>query len=232
MRLNGKINQISGSSISIELDEELNKLRLRQLANGKRPSVQVDIEDGRHISPDQRKKIWALIGDYADYTGYDPLEMEAWLKAFYYADTGSEAFSMASCSMETASKFLNFVIDFGFQNDIPWKLKTLDAIPSAYPLMMQCLKHRRCVICGKRAEIDHEPPIGSGRNRDEVDNRNFKFFPLCHVHHMIRHQKGIEWFEDFYHIKPVKLDEETLIALGLNTRKQFDLFDFNAKGVG
>jgi hypothetical protein len=148
-----------------------------------------------------------------------------WTKAYYMAETGSDYFSMSTMSMEQASHYLSYVIDFGFAHDIPWKKKNLDAIPSDYPLIMQCLKHRMCIICGKHAEIDHEPPIGAGRNRNDIDNRKYKFMPLCTTHHCIRHDKGIDWFMDFYHIKPVKLDEPTLISLKLNTRAQFQRFD-------
>lgn len=227
LTINGTIEAIQGDVITVKVapGEQVNVLRIRQLANGKQPSVAVDIEDGRMISPDQRKKIWALIGDYADATGYSPLEMEQWVKACYMAESGRDYFSMSSCSMSQAAEFLTYVIDFGFEHELPWKTKHMDAIPSGYPLMMQCLKHRMCVICGKHAEIDHEPPIGRGRNRNDIDNRRFKFFPLCHSHHMMRHSLGIDAFCTLFHIKPVKLDEEALISLKLNTRSQFDRYD-------
>lgn len=227
MRLDGEITAISGATITVSLTggRDVDTLRVAQLAAGRRPSVSIDVEDGRSISPEQRRKVWALLNDYADFTGYNPLEMEAWVKAYYMAETGSDYFSLSDCSMSKATEFLNYVIDFGFANDIPWQTKHLDSIPSDYPLMMQCLKHRMCVICGKHADIDHEPPIGSGRNRNEIDNRRYKFFPLCRVHHTIRHDLGIDAFIDHYHIKPVKLDEAALISLKLNTKADFNQFD-------
>ncbi|NVO88918.1 hypothetical protein HWN39_10550 [Lactobacillus rhamnosus] len=225
MLVNGKLQAIRGNQVTVDLDEPINRLRVSQLADGCQPSVSLDIADGRSISPDQRKKIFAMIGDYADFTGYEPEEMEAWLKWFYQAKTGIGNLSMATMSKEQANKFLTFVIDFGFENGIPWKTKHLDSIPSSYPLIMQCLKHRMCVICGKHADIDHEPPIGSSGNRHNIDNRRYKFLPLCRIHHTIRHQIGIDSFMSLYHIKPVKLDDPTLISLRLNTQTQFDQFD-------
>jgi hypothetical protein len=225
MWLTGKLKGIKGTEVTIRLDDAPDLLRLRQLSAGRQPSVQIDVADGRSISPDQRKKAWALINDFAWYTGYSPLEMEQVLKANYMALTGTDYFSMANTSMENAAGFIASILDYGFDNGIPWQLKNMDAIPDDYPLMMQCLKHRVCVICGKRAEIDHEPPIGRGYDRNHIDNRRFKFFPLCHTHHMIRHTRGIDWFMDFYHIKPVKLDEDTIVSLHLNSRKQLRDFD-------
>lgn len=37
-------------------------------------SVEVLFPDGRQISPEQRRKAYATIGDIADYTGYSPEE--------------------------------------------------------------------------------------------------------------------------------------------------------------
>jgi hypothetical protein len=39
---------------------------------------------------------------------------------------------------------------------------------------------------------------------------------------------GITSFTDMYHIKPVKLDDETIKALKLNTQAQLDKFDEEA----
>ena len=229
MRLTGKLTSVEGQRLTVVLDDKPDVLRLRQLSAKKQPSVQVDVEDGRSISPDQRKKAWALINDFAWYTGYSPMEMEQVLKANYMALTGADYFSMADTSMENAAGFLSSILDYGFNNEIPWQLKNMDAIPDDYPLMIQCLKHRICVICGKHADIDHEPAIGRGYDRNHIDNRKFKFFPLCRAHHTLRHSKGIAWFMDYYHIKPVRLDEDTIVALRLNSRKQLREFDEEAK---
>lgn len=225
MRLTGKLTKVEGQRVTVELDDKPDVLRLRQLSNHKRPSVQVDVEDGRNISSDQRKKAWALINDFAWYTGYSPMEMEEVLKVNYMALTGADYFSMADTSMENAAGFITSILNYGFDNEIPWRLKNMDAIPDGYPLMMQCLKHRICVICGKHADIDHSPSVGMGNNRDHIDNRKYKFMALCREHHTLRHSKGLPWFMEFYHIKPVRLDEDTIVSLHLNSRKQLREYD-------
>lgn len=230
--ITGRIKQIRAHELLIDTDDDLDLLKIAKLSNGKPPSVQVAIDDGRHISADQRKKAWALINDFADYTGYLPQEMEQLMKIEYMVRTGSDWFSMADCSMSTAAGFITAMLDWGFANDIPWALKTWDMIPTDYHLTVQCLRHRKCIICGKHADIDHVTTVGMGNNRHHIDNRGRYFLPLCRIHHTMRHQIGIESFIKLYHIKPVKLDDETIKQLGLNTQAQFDKFDEGRKTDG
>lgn len=223
--ITGHVKNIKGREITIVSDDDLDMLQIAKLSNGKMLSAQVAINDGRHISPDQRKKAWALINDFASYTGYLPQEMEQLMKAEYMIRTGADWFSMTDCSMSTAAGFITAMLDWGFANDIPWTLKTWDMIPTDYYLTIQCLRHRKCIICGKSADIDHVTTVGMGNNRNHIDNRGRYFLPLCRIHHTIRHEMGVTSFTDMYHIKPVKLDDKTIKSLKLNTQAQFDEFD-------
>ena len=221
----GKLKGIKGDELTIKLDDKLNMHRLRKFADNKQPTIQIDIDDGRHISPEQRKKIFAMLRDMAMYTGYDIRDMEQWMKYFYYAKTGAESFSMSDCSMDQANKFLTFILDFCFENGIPFKMKTWDAIPDMYPKAIQCLRHRQCVICGKlHSDIDHFIPVGRG-SRKLVDHRKLYFECLCREHHTERHQMGAKSFIEKYHIRPIKLSEDDLIALHIMTRKRMDEID-------
>lgn len=221
----GKLQGIKGDEVTIKLDDELNMYRLNRFASHQQPTVHLDIDDGRKISPDQRKKIFAMLRDMAIFTGYDVRDMEQWIKYYYYAQTGSEAFSMADCSMDTANKFLTFILDFCFANDIPFKTKTWDIIPTDYHLAMQCIRYRKCVICGQpHSDIDHYTPVGRG-SRKLVDHRKLYFECLCRKHHTERHQLGAKSFIEKYHIRPIKLSEDDLIALHIMTRKRMDEID-------
>ncbi|MEY2374574.1 putative HNHc nuclease [Lentilactobacillus buchneri] len=221
----GKLKGIKGDELTIKLDDKLNMHRLRKFADNKEPTIQIDIDDGRHISPDQRKKIFAMLRDMAMYIGYDIRDMEQWMKYFYYAKTGAESFSMSDCSMDQANKFLTFILDFCFENGIPFKTKTWDSIPDTYPKAIQCLRHRQCVICGKlHSDIDHFTPVGN-RSRQLVDHRKLYFECLCREHHMERHRIGAKSFIEKYHIRPIKLSEDDLIALHIMTRKRMDEID-------
>ena len=62
----------------------------------------VRLDDGRHISAEQRKKAYATINDIAAFTGEMPEVMKEWLKYLHIYRTGCEVLSLSSCSMDTA----------------------------------------------------------------------------------------------------------------------------------
>lgn len=213
MTVYGKLGKYSKHKLEIETDDELDIYKIGKYANGRQVSVSVEIEDGRRISPDQRKKTYALIHDVCDYLGYPDDAMEAWFKYKFIQKKGIEWFSLSDCSMSLAASFLTFILDVCFEQDIPFRTKTWDMIPTDYHLTLQCLKHRKCVICGKRAQFAHVNAVGMGVNRNKVDHTKRFVMPLCVNHHTEQHNKGINSFINYYHIKPVKPDLETLRIL-------------------
>ena len=69
------------------------------------------LDDGRHISAEQRKKAYATIRDIADFTGYAPEEMKERLKLEHIIRTGCKEFSLSDCTMDTAREFINTMLD-------------------------------------------------------------------------------------------------------------------------
>ena len=63
--ITGHVRRMKGRKITIVFDDGLDMLRIAKLSDGKLPSAQVAIDDGRHISADERKNAWALINDFA-----------------------------------------------------------------------------------------------------------------------------------------------------------------------
>ena len=78
----------------------------------------VEFEDGRHITPIQRKKIYATLRDISSYTGYTPEEAKEWMKYLHIARTGVQYFSLSTCSVETAGSFINTLIDYCLENGV------------------------------------------------------------------------------------------------------------------
>ena len=207
----GKLKSIKGKEITVLLDDDLSTYQVDKYSNNQSPTVAIILADNRKISPDQRKKIYALLGDIANYTGYSiPQEMPAVMKWKYLTETGAEMFSLSDCSMTTANKYLTWLIDFCFENNIAFKTKTWDMLPDDYAMVMRCCKHRKCIICLNHADIDHTfGLVGIGRDRRTVDNSKSYFLPLCRKHHQERHNLGVKNFLNKYHIKPVKLNAQT-----------------------
>ncbi|HVI39436.1 MAG TPA: putative HNHc nuclease, partial [Anaerovoracaceae bacterium] len=79
---------------------------------------EIRLDDGRTISADQRKKIYATMRDISDYTGHLPDEIKALMKYDFIAKTGCNYFSLSDADMTTANDFLNFLIEFCIEQDI------------------------------------------------------------------------------------------------------------------
>ena len=79
------------------------------------------LEDGRHITPKQRAKCYALLGEIDEYvnglrTAEGQEEQKNLLKLRFMLDCMTEAerkmFSLADCSETTARAFITYIIDF------------------------------------------------------------------------------------------------------------------------
>ena len=210
----GKLERVQGNQILITLDEELDMYKVQRLSDGKKPTVELDISDGRRITPDQRKKIYALINDLCEYTGDVP---EYWKEKFkFMVETifGIDEFSLSDCSVTVGNYMILTILEFLFQHDIPFKTKTWDSIPNDFPKQMLCIKNRRCVICGKPADRAHVFAVGMGRNRNKIHNRNNYVMTLCREHHQEQHNGDEMEFIKKYHIKPIKVTEEVAKEIG------------------
>ncbi|MFH5812100.1 putative HNHc nuclease [Companilactobacillus sp. FL22-1] len=209
MKFLARIKSIQGNNITLEMNDEINNLRVAKLANGKQPLVEMEISDNRHISIDQRIKIYALIGEISDWSGY-MVEKEApgIMKWKYLIETGRDEFSLSDCTMTQANSYLSWLLDFCFDNNVPFSTKTWDMLPNDYAMQLRCLEHRKCCICGRHADVAHVEAVGSGRNRRKINHSEFHFMALCRVHHIEQHKMGIMSFLQKYHIKPIKLDDE------------------------
>ncbi|WP_235804446.1 putative HNHc nuclease, partial [Fructilactobacillus florum] len=76
----GQLTRVTGKQVTLNVDEDIDISRLRRWSDGKQPTVELIIDDGRRITPDQRKKIFAMLGDMSDYLGYSPREIEEIMK--------------------------------------------------------------------------------------------------------------------------------------------------------
>ena len=128
---------------------------VRDLHSGKAVSY-THLIDGRSISPDQRRKIYATLRDISDWTGYTPEETKAILKYDYIASEGVPYFSLSDVDMTTANGFLSHLIDFCIRHGVPtYDTPLLDRAPDVYRYLYSCLANKRCCITGRSAELHH-----------------------------------------------------------------------------
>ncbi|WP_337572002.1 putative HNHc nuclease [Mitsuokella jalaludinii] len=180
--------------------------------------VEIILWDGRRISPEQRRKCYALLGEIAEYTDgirtaetVDEqkrlLKMEFMLKRM--EATERRMFSLADCDMSTAREFITYLIDFIIANDIPTRVPLIDNCDDIAAYMYACAMHRKCAVCGKAADIHHceGSRIGAGVDRTKVHQLGREVLPLCRVHHTECHKIPESEFVKKYHLQKVRIDE-------------------------
>jgi hypothetical protein len=175
------------------------------------PVGALEFPDRYKVSRAQQKKAHALLQAICRWSGYTPLETEKAITKQMFLDsqlsTVADEFSLSDCSMEVARLYITYLIDFCLLHDIPcgeplWKLA--EDIPK---YVYMALIHKRCAVCGQKAELHHVDAVGRGRNRKEICHIGMKVLPLCRHHHSECHRIGKMDFLNRYILEPVKVDE-------------------------
>lgn len=178
-------------------------------------------QDARQISPEQRRKAWALIGEIAAFGGYigagDKEQINADMKRKFLIervdDLTAEAihrFSLSDVDMTTARLYITFLIDFCIEHGVPSHQPLWELADDIEAYVYQCSVNGVCAVCRRHAGIHHVDTVGMGRNREEICHVGMLHLPLCWGvggHHQELHQIGDKAFCDKYHLIPIPIDE-------------------------
>ena len=174
--------------------------------------VQVDIPDGRTISPEQRRKAYALMGEISAWAGMDPGEVKMTTKHDFVQrhleGLHRELFSLSDCDVTTARQFISYLIDFVLEFDVPLKMPLLDVCDDIPKAVYACLLHKKCIICGQKTELHHVDRVGMGGDRHDMCHIGMECLPLCRTHHMEAHDHGDQTLMDKYHLEPIVIDKK------------------------
>ncbi len=158
------------------------------------------------ISPDQRRKIYAILKDIAAWNGDSAESIKLEMKKQFCYDSQFEEFSLSNCSRELAAEFITWLIGFCFEHGVELKhtghpIEAFDGDIDSY--IAVCIKHKICIVCGLPAVKHHATGsrVGMGRNRNKIDDSNAKLMPLCNKHHTEIHNGTEEEFLRKYHIQ-------------------------------
>lgn len=163
-------------------------------------TAELRLDDGRHISAEQRKKAYATIRDIADYTGNPSKWQEDYFKSIYKEKFGGEEIHLSNCTMDEGREFINILMDFVIEHGVQLSAKGIDRTDDIGRYLYYCIKHKKCCICGRAGEIHHEDTIGMGNDRNKVDDSNHRKICLCRTHHTQAHTLGIERFRKMYKV--------------------------------
>lgn len=202
------------------------------------------------ITPEQRRKIFALVHDITGYISgvTDRNEIRFTLSAMqvlYLMDTtdeesirfaltdnycrlqGVDLFSLSTknencASRELASDFIDWLVNLCVENAIPCMDTLLNRCEDVERYVYACVANRRCAICGKKADIHEVDTVGMGRNRSKIGHVGQLVEPLCRGHHQEAGKIGQKSFDELYHLSPIRLDENLCEVLGWRkkSRKQ------------
>ena len=217
MTIHGVITAYDGKLLTIQPDGDIS----RELLQKSVEDVEVRLNDGRTITNDQRRKAYALIADVARWSGHEPEDAKTWLKYYFRAKTGAGAFSLGDTDITTAREFIDYLITFIFENNVPTKTPLLAQTDDIGKYLYRCLEHRKCAVCNAPADVHHVDAVGMGRNRETINHEGLRAIALCRVHHREAHARG-QAFYDYYHVYGIKLDAYLCERLGLNEVRKDD----------
>jgi len=206
----------NGLKITLHIEEEEQLKVLQNLSNFmKKPlivDIRIDEKEQRQrlsqISPEQRKKIYALFRDIADYTGDNVEAVKINTKHLFLQSYGQyEDFSLSDCSTELAKDYINFLVAWCFMNGVETTDKPKEILEDIETYLWLCLKYRKCAVCGQTADVHHVQAIGQGRDRRTYDDSRHQKIALCREHRSEAHTIGWRTFTEKYHVKGIIYNE-------------------------
>jgi len=209
-----------GDEIRVKLYDDLTDEEIERYKIGDRLFAVVELFDPDSITIEQRKHIYALFGDFSEYTGYTLESAESLFKVkFMHHEMLDELPSLATNQMTktVASKFIEYLVIWFIQNEIPFRKDQIYLPRESSNYIFWATMTRHCVICGKEhADIHHATNlVGRGGNRRTHDHWNSTFLALCREHHNEAHNLGLTEFMKKYLVKPIKLNKKQLKEVGV-----------------
>ncbi len=199
----------------------------RELTDKEVSVCELRLDDGRSISAEQRKKIFALIREISIWSGNEPEYIRIYLTWDFCCKYGCDMFSLADVDMTTARYYINYLIDFCFKWSVPTKDTLLNRTDDIDRYLYACLYHKKCIICNSKAELHHVDHIGMGFDREQISHLGLRAEAVCRKHHIEAHSRGQQTFDSMYHIYGIKLDKKLCNRYNLKA----DTVAVNAKGV-
>ena len=210
--LTGKIVDYSNKRLTIILDKHIDK----DLINKEIEEIEIVLNDGRNITSDQRRKIFAIIRDIAIWNGDEPEYIRKFLMFDYRATKDIKQFSLSDTDITTARGFIEYLIGFCFIWNIPTKKPLNQYADDVEQYLYKCLEHKKCAICNANGEIHHVDRVGMGRNREKIVHEGLNAVCLCRKHHTEAHSNEVQLFKK-YHIRGILLDKYLCKKLNLRS---------------
>lgn len=205
------------SGVIVDIDEHGLTIHAPYLNTGRAllrqySDVEIGIPDGRRISPEQRRKAYALMNEIAEWMGDLPEYVKRLMKMEFMVNRmqalEKRLFSLSDCDVTTAREFITYLIDFVVEHDVPSKTPLYELCEDIGKYVYVCLMHKKCAVCGAKGELHHVDAVGMGRDREEVLQIGMQVMSLCRQHRGESHTMGQKAFMTKYCLQPIKLTRE------------------------
>lgn len=173
--------------------------------------VRIMLSDSRTITAEQRRKIYAMLEEIAEFMGDFPEIVKKLLKLEFRLqrlEKMASDFSLSDCSVELASEFIDFLVEIIIAWEVPCKQPLVELCDDVKKYVYTCLKYKKCAVCGQKADLHHVDAVGMGYNRNEIVHEGMRALPLCRKHHQEAHARSNGRFMEKYHLEPVTLNKE------------------------
>ena len=185
----------------------------------------VQMVDSRPLSGEQRRMVYALLREIADYTGQGMDPTKEIMKIKFLTDdmeqTADKIFSLSNAPMSLVCAFQRYLINFILDWDIPCSFSLLEYADDVGDYIYHCLMTKKCCICGHATDLHHVDRVGMGRNRNDIIHEGLEVLPLCREHHQEAHTMPDSEFFEKYHIPGGVVMDRTLCRLyGLKAKKK------------
>lgn len=171
-------------------------------------------QDQEEITAEQRKKIFAIVKDIAVSQMEDPEYVRRNLTADFLRKNMEQlqmsAISLAiggTCDKGTASLYIDYLINLCMEYNIQTARPLTEYADDLEKYTYASLLHKRCLICGRKADLHHVDQVGLGYNRNTKPQLGALVMPLCREHHSEYHSIGGKVFGEKYHVSPVEMDK-------------------------
>lgn len=211
MEYEGRILRVAGNEVTFKLDRDFDIAEAKRLSINEEPRSIIRMIDERNITKAQSGMIYGLFRDISLYTGYPQEWVKELLKSMFSGYKGVETFSLKEyeVSQVFAGEFIEYILEFCFDNEIPFKYQKFHLSSDITRILFLYLKNRVCFVCGKpHADMAHYEAVGMGRNRKKIDHSQHRFMTLCREHHNEQHNIGLTEFMSKYVLVPIKLTPE------------------------
>jgi hypothetical protein len=186
--------------------------------------VMVIWQDNRHITPEQRRKAWALMTEIAAFQGQDKEDTYAEQRSAFtlkHLETLQDGlFHLSTATVTTARAFITMLVEIIIEYGIPTKEPLYGLCDDIERYVYACLMNKKCAVCGKKTELHHVESVGMGRNRREIDHIGMQALPLCREHHEEAHRIGNPAFLERYHLVSIPIDERIVKKYNLGGHRQ------------